>query len=139
MMASWWDIISSSLTLLLFLGAVYTAIRISQTINTTSTSTRQSLADLGVSFDKGRISITTDRPAPSRDEYIASTQRAFEAGARAMSLHPEAFKAGRHEDDMVDPMGGASAPASASAPPSATASGMETVDSKGFRRTKKLA
>lgn len=43
----------------------------------------------------GKLSVKTDRPAPSRDEYIASTQRAFERGAKQISEHPEAFKMGQ--------------------------------------------
>ena len=52
----------------------------------------------------------TDRVAPSREEYIASTQRAFEQGAKKMSLHPDAFRHGPSSDAKGETAGvGASA------------------------------
>lgn len=40
------------------------------------------------------MSVKTDRVAPTQQEYIASTQRAFEKGGQAFKLHPDAFKMG---------------------------------------------
>ncbi|ORY35720.1 hypothetical protein BCR39DRAFT_511734 [Naematelia encephala] len=123
-MASVWDITSSSVVLLIFLGAVYGITRLSRTLTTSSQTTRQSLGAKGVSYENGRVSIKTDRAAPSREEYIASTQRAFEKGAKTMSLHPEAFRTG---------------PSKSASPEPPTVSAVESTDKKGFRRTKKLA
>lgn len=40
----------------------------------------------------GKVRVKTDIAAPSRDQYIASTQRAFERGAKTISDHADAFK-----------------------------------------------
>lgn len=53
-------------------------------------------------LDSGRLAVTTDKVAPSRDEYIASTQRAFAKGAQTMAAHPEAFSTGRGEAPAAD-------------------------------------
>jgi len=120
-MAPIWDIVSSGLTLAVFLGGVYGVILFLRYINQTTTSTRSSLQSKGVTLQNGRLSVKTDMPAPSREEYIASTQRAFERGGKAMSLHPDAFKVGHGEGEE------------------GKSSAVETGDKKGFQRGKKLA
>ena len=68
--------------------------RITSALNSSTESTRKDLSSKGVTYSNGRLSVRTDKAAPSREEYIASTRAAFEKGAKNMSLHPEAFKTG---------------------------------------------
>ena len=83
-------------------------ILINRALTATSTTTRTSLSSRGVTYADGRLSVKTDKPAPSRQEYIANTQRAFEAGARTMSLHPDAFRHGPGDGAGVDSAGAGS-------------------------------
>lgn len=73
-----------------------------RTINSSTTSTVSELRSKGVSYENGKLKITTDQAPPSRQEYIASTQRAFEKGAKQMSLHPEAFKTGPNRESSAE-------------------------------------
>jgi hypothetical protein len=74
--------------------SVDAAIRLQSVLTQKTSSTQTNLAQKGVTYNQGRLSVVTDRAAPSREEYIASTQRAFEKGAKTMALHPDAFKTG---------------------------------------------
>lgn len=65
-----------------------------QVIQEKTHSTTASLQSRGMKYQNGRLSVKTDRVAPTRDEYIASTQRAFEKGGQAFKNHPDAFKMG---------------------------------------------
>ncbi|KAK6910757.1 hypothetical protein I203_104789 [Kwoniella mangroviensis CBS 8507] len=125
-MASTWDIISSVLFLGIFLGVVFLAMKFSHLLNTSTTSAQSSLQSQGITYQQGKMSIKTDRAAPTRDEYILNTQAAFERGGKMMKAHKDAFSfkkggGGGNEDDH------------------ASASGVDSSDRKGFRRTKKLA
>ncbi|CAD6570398.1 MAG: hypothetical protein TREMPRED_005799 [Tremellales sp. Tagirdzhanova-0007] len=71
---------------------------ISRALTTETANTRSTLSSKGVTYSDGKLSVRTDRVAPSREEYIASTQRAFEQGAKKMSLHPDAFRHGPSQD-----------------------------------------
>jgi hypothetical protein len=73
-------------------------IRISGLLSSSSEQTKSDLKKRGVTMVDGKLSVKTDRPAPSRDEYIASTQRAFERGAKTIGAHPEAFKTGQNAE-----------------------------------------
>ncbi|RSH88851.1 hypothetical protein EHS25_003079 [Saitozyma podzolica] len=90
----------------------------------------------GVTYESGRLSVRTDRAAPSRDEYIASTQRAFERGAKQMSLHPDAFKTGPSRDSSGEPDKAATAAGNGQVGKS---SAVETPEKRSFQRGKKLA
>lgn len=61
------------------------------------------MSSRGVTYENGKLSVKTDRAAPSRQEYIQQTQRAFEKGAKTMSLHPEAFRTGKSRDASEEP------------------------------------
>ena len=87
------------------------AIKISSSVSQSSDKARSGLSQHGVTYENGRVQIKTDRAAPSRDEYIASTQRAFERGAKKMQAHPDAFRHG---------------PGSGSASPSGASTAVET-------------
>jgi hypothetical protein len=47
-----------------------------------------------LNYKDGRLSVKTDRAAPTREEYLASTQRAFEKGGQVFKSNPDAFKMG---------------------------------------------
>lgn len=81
---------------------------ISRALTAQSSTTRSNLSQKGVTYQDGRLSVRTDRAAPSREAYIASTQRAFEQGARTMSLHPDAFRHGPGGETPADSVGVAS-------------------------------
>ncbi|WVR09525.1 hypothetical protein IAU60_006593 [Kwoniella sp. DSM 27419] len=122
-MASTWDIISSVLFLAIFLGVVYLAVKFSSVLSTSTSQASTSLQSKGVVYNDGKLSVSTNRAAPSREEYIANTQAAFERGGKMMKAHKDAFSFGK-----------------ADAQPEAQASSVDvTPDRKGFRRTKKLA
>lgn len=74
----------------------------SRSISTATTQTTSQLRSQGINLKEGRLSVTTDKVAPSRQEYIAQTQRAFEQGAKTMALHPEAFKMGGRSREPSD-------------------------------------
>ncbi|WVW85527.1 hypothetical protein I302_107565 [Kwoniella bestiolae CBS 10118] len=131
-MASTWDVISSVLFLGIFLGVVFLAIKFSSLLSTSTTSAQTSLQSQGITYNQGKMSIKTDRAAPSRDEYILNTQAAFERGGKMMKAHKDAFsfkKGGGGSGD--DSAGGAQG--------QGVGSGVDTGDKRGFRRTKKLA
>ncbi|GFZ50876.1 hypothetical protein JCM24511_08634 [Saitozyma sp. JCM 24511] len=111
MAASTWDIVSSALFLAIFLGVVLAAYKLTSAVSASTASTQANMRSKGVTYESGRLSVRTDRAAPSRDEYIASTQRAFERGAKQMSLHPDAFKTGPSRDSSAEPDKAASAAA----------------------------
>ncbi|WWC71476.1 uncharacterized protein I206_105434 [Kwoniella pini CBS 10737] len=100
-MASTWDIISSILFLGVFLGVVFLAVKFSSVLSTSTTSAQSSLKSQGITYQQGRLSVQTDRAAPSRDEYIASTQAAFNRGAKTLKSHADAFsfKKGQNQED----------------------------------------
>ncbi|KAK1927187.1 hypothetical protein DB88DRAFT_477090 [Papiliotrema laurentii] len=131
-MASTWDIISSTLILVIFLAVVYLAVKLSGSLSKSTSATRSNLSSRGVTYQDGRLSVKTDRAAPSREEYIAKTQRAFEKGAKTLSANPGAFRTGPSREASAEPHLAAPVPAAAS-------SSVETPERKGFRRTKKLA
>lgn len=70
---------------------VYTLL---QVIQAKTNSTTASLQAKGMNYQNGRLSVKTDRVAPTREEYIASTQRAFEKGGQVFKNHPSAFSMG---------------------------------------------
>jgi hypothetical protein len=72
-----------------FPDGVYSLIQI---VQDKTSSTHSTLKTKGLNYENGRLSVKTDRVAPTQKEYIASTQRAFEKGGQAFKLHPEAFK-----------------------------------------------
>ena len=78
-------------------------IRVSTALTASTTQTRSNLQQRGVSYENGKLSVKTDRAAPSREEYIASTQRAFEKGAKTFSLYPEAFRTGKSREPSAEP------------------------------------
>lgn len=80
------------------------AIKISGALSQSTSQTRSTLSSKGVTYQDGKLSVKTDRAAPTRDEYIAQTQRAFEQGAKKMSLHPEAFKTGASREASSEPI-----------------------------------
>ncbi|WWC93492.1 hypothetical protein V866_000327 [Kwoniella sp. B9012] len=129
-MASTWDIISSVLFLGIFLGVVFLAMKFSHLLNTSTTSAQTSLQSQGITYQQGKMSIKTDRAAPTRDEYILNTQAAFERGGKMMKAHKDAFSFKK---------GGGGGGGSGSGDDHASASGIDSNDRKGFRRTKKLA
>lgn len=57
-------------------------------------STTASLQAKGMNYQNGRLSVKTDRVAPTREEYIAQTARAFEKGGKVFKNHPDAFSMG---------------------------------------------
>ena len=77
--------------------------KISGTVSDTTKSTRSSLSSKGVIYEDGRLKVQTDIAAPTREEYIAQTQRAFEKGAKTLSANPGAFKTGPSRQDS-DPI-----------------------------------
>lgn len=79
--------------------AIVAAVKVSGALSSSTSQTRNSLQKQGVTYQDGKLSVKTDRAAPSRQEYIASTQRAFEKGAKTMSQHPEAFRMGPSKSD----------------------------------------
>jgi hypothetical protein len=79
-------------------------IKIQSTVSKSTSQTRNTLQKQGVTYQDGKLSVKTDRAAPSREEYIAQTQRAFEAGAKKMQLHPEAFKVGPSREATSEPL-----------------------------------
>ncbi|WWD19130.1 hypothetical protein CI109_103588 [Kwoniella shandongensis] len=121
-MASTWDIISAGLFLAIFLGVVYAATKFSNILQTQSSQTQSSLSQKGVTYNSGRLSVTTDRAPPTREEYINNMQGAFERSAKNMKAHANAFTFGSGSGEK----NGAEAETSS------------TPDKKGFRRTKKL-
>ncbi|KAL7422558.1 hypothetical protein Q5752_003206 [Cryptotrichosporon argae] len=135
-MATAWDVISSLLALVIFLGVVYAGAKLTALFSSSTASTKSSLSSKGVTYANGRLSVKTDTPAPSREAYIAQTQHALERGARRMQEHRDAFRVGGKSDagvevpDLAGTGVGAGAGASASAVDG---------DKKGFRRTRKLA
>ncbi|ORX38442.1 hypothetical protein BD324DRAFT_620885 [Kockovaella imperatae] len=156
-MASTWEVISSAFTLLAFLGIVCEwsihfpsfastgselshkdasilfadlGLKVKSALTSTTESTKKDLSSKGVTYSNGRLSVRTDRAAPSREEYLANTRAAFEAGAKTMSLHPEAFKTGASRTSSSENNESAA---------SSTAVSPDSSEKKGFRRTKKLA
>ncbi|RXK42420.1 hypothetical protein M231_00410 [Tremella mesenterica] len=117
-MASTWEIVSSAFGLLLFLAVVYISILIARSISSQETSTKSSLQSKGITYSNGRLKVQTDRAPLSREEYIASTQRAFEKGAKTFALHPDAFRTGPSQSSGDNGVNG---------------------EKKAFQRTKKLA
>nr|XP_019044782.1 hypothetical protein I302_06695 [Kwoniella bestiolae CBS 10118]OCF23712.1 hypothetical protein I302_06695 [Kwoniella bestiolae CBS 10118] len=67
------------------------AIKFSSLLSTSTTSAQTSLQSQGITYNQGKMSIKTDRAAPSRDEYILNTQAAFERGGKMMKAHKDAF------------------------------------------------
>ncbi|WWC90630.1 uncharacterized protein L201_005566 [Kwoniella dendrophila CBS 6074] len=124
-MASTWDIISSILFLGIFLGVVFLAIKFSSVLSSSTTSAQSSLQSQGITYRQGKLNIKTDRAAPSRDEYIANTQAAFQRGGKMFKSHADAFSFKKGEEQQIN---------------GSQASGVDlSTDRKGFRRTKKLA
>ena len=80
------------------------AVKISGALSQSTSATKSSLSSRGVTYQNGKLSVKTDRAAPSREEYIAQTQRAFEKGARTMSLHPDAFRTGKSREASAEPV-----------------------------------
>nr|XP_018261574.1 uncharacterized protein I303_06012 [Kwoniella dejecticola CBS 10117]OBR83732.1 hypothetical protein I303_06012 [Kwoniella dejecticola CBS 10117] len=106
-MASTWDVVSSVLFLGIFLGAVFLAVKFSSALSTSTTSAQTSLKSQGITYEQGRLSVQTDRAAPSRDEYIANTQAAFNRGAKTLKSHANAFafKRGDSQEDTAQSSG----------------------------------
>jgi len=73
---------------------VYSLIQI---VQDKTSSTASSLKKSGLNYENGRLSVKTDRVAPTHQEYIASTQRAFEKGGEVFKQNPSAFKMGAPE------------------------------------------
>ncbi|KAK8854725.1 hypothetical protein IAR55_003464 [Kwoniella newhampshirensis] len=122
-MASTWDVISAGLFLAIFLGIVYAGYRFSHLLQTQTTQTQSTLSQKGVTYNSGRLSVTTDRAPPTRDEYINNMQGAFERSAKNMKAHANAFTFGKGAGNENAAMASESS---------------ATPDKKGFRRTKKL-
>ena len=119
------------------------AIILRRALTTSAKSTSESLEAKGVSFQNGRLSVKTDRAPPTREAYIANTQKAFEAGARQAALHPDAFKTGASREGSAESSGSAAAQSSAVDAGYAVLWGFGEIlissEKKGFQRTKKLA
>ena len=75
----------------LSLDGVYSLLQI---VQDKTSSTQSNLKKSGLNYENGRLSVKTDRVAPTRQEYIASTQRAFEKGGEVFKQNPSAFKMG---------------------------------------------
>ncbi|WVF67451.1 hypothetical protein IAT40_002207 [Kwoniella sp. CBS 6097] len=134
-MASTWDIVSSVLFLAIFLGVVFLAIKFSSALSSQASQTTSSLQSRGINYTDGKLSVSTNRAAPSRDEYIASTQAAFERGGKMMKAHANAFSFGKGES----PKNESQSQSHSQAQVKGATSVEVTPDRKGFRRTKKLA
>ncbi|WRT68492.1 uncharacterized protein IL334_005468 [Kwoniella shivajii] len=130
-MASTWDIISSILFLGIFLGVVYFGIKFSSILSDSTTSAQTSLKSKGVTYEQGRLSLQTDLAAPSRQEYIANTQAAFERGGRIMKAHKDAFTFNKSQSQNQEE--------NQPSPSTSTSTTGLDGDKRGFRRTKKLA
>ncbi|WVQ80191.1 hypothetical protein IAT38_002296 [Cryptococcus sp. DSM 104549] len=90
-MATWWDIISATLVLAIFIGVVYFGSKFAHLLDAQSKQTTSSLQSRGVDYSANKISVKTDRAAPSREEYISNMQGAFKRGAHTMKAHRDAF------------------------------------------------
>lgn len=90
------------------------AVKLSGSLSKSTSATRSNLSSRGVTYQDGRLSVKTDRAAPSREEYIAKTQRAFEKGAKTLSANPGAFRTGPSREASAEPHLAAPVPAAAS-------------------------
>ncbi|WVQ95038.1 hypothetical protein IAU59_002130 [Kwoniella sp. CBS 9459] len=140
-MASTWDIVSSVLFLAIFLGVVFFAIKFSSVLSSQASQTTSTLQSRGINYTDGKLSVSTNRAAPSRDEYIASTQAAFERGGKMMKAHANAFSFGKGDakNEKNDSNSSSSSNSNSQAQVKGASSVEVTPDRKGFRRTKKLA
>jgi hypothetical protein len=78
------------------------------------------------------LSVKTDRVAPTHQEYIASTQRAFEKGGEVFKQNPSAFKMGAPEGKS------SSVDSTPYVPLNILEVKLMGSDKKGFKRGKKL-
>jgi len=78
------------------------------------------------------LSVKTDRVAPTHQEYIASTQRAFEKGGEVFKQNPNAFKMGAPEGKS------SSVDSTPYVPLRLVKASLTSSDKKGFKRGKKL-
>lgn len=74
-------------------------IRVTGLLSSSTASSRSALEKQGITYKEGKLRVKTDRPPPSRDEYIQKTQRAFEEGARKMAARADAFAFGKSSDE----------------------------------------
>ena len=108
---------------------VYSLIQI---VQDKTTSTASSLKKSGLNYENGRLSVKTDRVAPTHQEYIASTQRAFEKGGEVFKQNPSAFKMGAPEGKS------SSVDSTPYVPLDIVEVKLMSSDKKGFKRGKKL-
>ncbi|OCF31555.1 hypothetical protein I316_06754 [Kwoniella heveanensis BCC8398] len=104
-----------------------------------ASQTTSTLQSRGINYTDGKLSVQTNRAAPSRDEYIASTQAAFERGGKMMKAHANAFSFGKGDASKNEKNESSSGSGSGQAQVKGASSVEVTPDRKGFRRTKKLA
>lgn len=110
------DTISSVVVLGIFLVLVVVVFHVTRKTAAAAESTVQALREKGVTVQQGGISLQTSKVAPSREEYIASTQRAFERSAATLAANPSALTfgpstlpLGSNPDDLTAPEGSAAA------------------------------
>jgi hypothetical protein len=73
-------------------------IRVSGLLSSSTAQSRSALEKQGISYKQGRLSVKTDRAAPTHEEYIQKTQRSWEEGAKMLAANADAFAFGKRED-----------------------------------------
>lgn len=73
-MATWIDILSLSITTILFVGTVLVITYVVRQISTSIQSTKESLKTRGISISKEGVSVKTDKRF-DRERYLDATQR----------------------------------------------------------------
>ncbi|KAJ9099700.1 hypothetical protein QFC20_005633 [Naganishia adeliensis] len=88
------EVISSVVALVVFIAIVVGVFYIAGIVEGIVEQQKAGLRAKGVVITRSGVTIQTARVAPSREEVISSTQRAFENSAAKVAAHKDAFRFG---------------------------------------------
>ncbi|GHJ89086.1 hypothetical protein NliqN6_5488 [Naganishia liquefaciens] len=91
---STFEVVSTAVVWVVFVAVVVVVYRVAGVAEGMIEEKKGQLRAQGVNISKSGVTVQTARVAPSREEVIASTQRAIETSAAKVSAHRDAFRFG---------------------------------------------